>query len=511
MASACRHCGQPHEAYVTVCPVTGGRLGSATYTLVNDDELLVGSVVGERHHLRDILGQGSTGTVFGTVHAHFEREAAMKVLRPRHVSLDTVQRAFHSDARAAFSVAHPSLVEVFDIGMLPDGAPFFVMERLAGDTLAARLGRERFSVAAAVDLMMQLLSAMEALHAREILVRDLRPQNVFLTQRRGCRPVLKLLDVGLWRMTPLERVQAQWDTLRAVVGANESTGLLSIPYYLSPERTRGEQGLEPSSDIFVAAAIFYEALTGQKAFQASTWSALLAQIAQGQPTPLSVLRPDVPEDLGALVMRALSSHPRARPASAPEMQDELRAVFEAPKRGAAAASASMRSAPSQPAEPVAPPAPMASPAAPQPLAAQASAAIDHLYEEQTNADSRFVDVTVAARVNALIDEASADHPIRTLRPPSADVEIHIDVEHDDPAATSRGEDLSALLGASGALSSSARRTDEDDETETMQLTPEVRARIEQMTKAAAERSASIDTIEDSNRPPPTRRLSKPPR
>ena len=326
---------------MTVCPVTGGRLGSATYTLVNEDEMLVGTVVGERYHVRDILGQGSTGTVFGTVHAHFERNAAMKVLRPRFAMLDTVQRIFHSEARLAFSVAHPSLCEVFDIGTLPDGAPFFVMERLEGDTLASRLGRERFSIAAAVDLMMQLLSAMEAVHARDLLLRDLRPQNIFLVNRRGCRPVLKLLDFGLSRLIPLEKVQQQWDGLRAVVGANDGSGVLSIPYYLSPERSRGEQGLEPTSDIFVAAMILYEALTGQKPFNGATWSTLLAQIAQAQPTPLTVLRPDVPEDLGALVMRALSSKPRARPPSAREMQDELRGVFEAPRRG----SASMRTAP----------------------------------------------------------------------------------------------------------------------------------------------------------------------
>src|SRR4051794_36305528 len=104
-------------------------MAGGTYTLVNNDEALVGNVIGERYHVRDILGQGSTGTVFGTVHAHFDRAGAMKVLRPRFTSLDTLQRVFHSDARPALSIFHPSLCEVYDIGSLPDGAPFFVMER----------------------------------------------------------------------------------------------------------------------------------------------------------------------------------------------------------------------------------------------------------------------------------------------------------------------------------------------------------------------------------------------
>ena len=541
MAAACGHCGQLHEAYVTVCPITGGRLGSASYTLVNEDEALVGTVIGERYHLRDILGQGSTGTVFGTVHAHFDRRAAMKVLRPRLTMLDTVQRVFHDESRRAFSISHPSLVEVFDIGSLPDGAPFFVMELLEGDTLASRLGRERFSVAAAVDLMMQLLSAMEAVHAREILFRDLRPQNIFLVNRRGCRPVLKVLDFGLARLIPLEKVQQPWDALRSVVGPNDASSLLSIPYYLSPERTRGEQGLEPASDIFVAATILYEALTAQKPFNGSTWSTLLTQIAQGQPAPLTVLRPDVPEDLGALVMRALSSKPRSRPTSAREMQDELRSVFEAPRRG----SASMRAAPvsaanapsaasaasSAPIEPAPntsrsdrsfeltpfvgrPPMPNPRPAAgmrpeqmlpiapaPAPAGERRAHGTEDMFDDETRADQKPLD---AAMIAAAVDEASAEHPVRTVRPPSAvDFEVDIVVEHDP--ATSRGGDISA------ALSRSLRRSDEDDETETMQLTPEVRRRIEQMTKQQAPPQAVpppplANQAEDATRPPPTRRL-----
>ncbi|WP_410963568.1 protein kinase domain-containing protein, partial [Salmonella sp. SAL4455] len=83
----------------------------------------------------------------------------------------------------------------------PDGAPFFVMERLEGETLARRIARERLSLPAAVDVMMQLLSVIGAVHARKILANDLRPQNIYLAQRRGCRPLLKILDLGLGRLT----------------------------------------------------------------------------------------------------------------------------------------------------------------------------------------------------------------------------------------------------------------------------------------------------------------------
>lgn len=492
---------------MTVCPVTGGRLGSATYTLVNDDELLVGNVIGDRYHVHEILGQGSTGTVFVASHTSFARHAAMKVLRPRYVSVDAAARIFRADVLEALSISHPSLVEVFDIGALPDGAPFLVMERLEGETLADRLGRERFSVAAAADVMMQLLSAMEAVHARDLLVRDLRPQNVFLAARNGCRPVVKVLDLGLSRMIPLERVEAQWDGLRAAVGPNESTGALSIPYYLSPERIRGEQDVTASSDIFVAATILYEALTAQKAFSGASWSALLAQIEQARPTPIAIVRPDVPDDLTELITRALSADPRSRPATAAEMQDELRRVFEAPRR----ASSSMRTAPSNGAAGDAPTLPRkrATPhtpfvgaasapalAATEPQRATATStntrpsarttgpragalpSLDDPYDNEPGTDRLSVDATLSPI--ATVDEASAEHPVRTLRPPSrADIDIAVEIPIDAVRDTSPGGEA-----------------DEDDETATRDLTPELQAHIEQMTRAATtEPPESVDGAE----------------
>jgi serine/threonine-protein kinase len=493
-----------------MCPVTGARLVSASYTLVNADEALVGTVIGDRYNVRDILGQGSTGTVFGTIHAHFDRAGAMKVLRPRFTSMERLQRVFHTDSRAALTVAHPSLCEVYDVGTLPDGAPFFVMEKLEGETLSSRLGRERFSTAAAVDLLMQLLSAMETVHARELLFRDLRPQNIFLTQRRGCRPVLKVLDFGLSRLIPLENVQGQWDALRAVASPADCTGALSIPYYLSPERARSEQAVEPASDLFVAAVILYEALTAQKPFNGPTWNALVAHIVQGQPVPLNVLRPDVPDELSALVMRALSSNPRARPGSARELQEELRAVFEGPRRG----STSMRTAAVSISE----------------SGARTSPRADRdrdLFDDETRTDQKQLDVTLSANVAQLgivVDEASADHPVRTVRPPPSmpDADgIDVHVEHEEPA-TSRGDDLSAALAAV-----KQRRADEDEETATMPLTPEVRASIERFTRRGAAEppvppaptapsstpvpAPPASAFEDATRPPPTRRLTKPPR
>ncbi|MBX3225258.1 MAG: serine/threonine protein kinase [Labilithrix sp.] len=557
MVQQCRRCGQTHDAY-TGCTLAVRIAGRST--VVGEDEALVGNIVAERYQIDDVIGVGSTGTVFGVQHLTFARPAAMKVLRPRFADADLVSRVFHGEARAAWSVSHPCLCEVFDIGTLPDGAPFFVTERLEGETLATRIARERLSLASAVDVMMQLLSAIAAVHARDLLLRDLRPQNLYLAHRRGCRPLLKILDFGLARLTPLERIQEEWDALRAAGGSNDGVGSTAIPYYLSPERTRGEHGIEPASDLFVAAVIFYEALAGERPFVSSSFNGVLVQIAQGKPAPLHERRPDVSPELSAFVSRALSASPRVRPASAKDMQDELRALFEGARRGSstltstgsgAAATGTEHARGEEPsstfasiaAPPMAflaalappKPAPRAEPAPRQvevaPAAAERQTARppsgtygssggahdlgDGAYDDEDDTETQRAAIAAAAVGAARrshpslsgIDEASADSADRTVPPQLHQASAQpasIDVTFEDQ--TEQTMDLRRSHGTSAATPHHAAIA-EDEETETMRLTPELRARVDQlMANRPAPRPAP--SLPQPALPPPG---AKPPR
>ncbi len=563
-AARCRHCGQAHASSIARCPVTGARLGDG-YTHVNEDEVLVGSVVADRYHVREVLGQGTNGTVFAVEHVVTGRPAAMKVLRPRYVAGDVLLRVFHGEARAAWSLPHPVLCEVFDAGQLPDGSPFFTMERLVGETLATRLQRERMSLGSGVDMMMQLLSALDAIHKRDLVVRDLRPQNIFLSFRRGCRPVAKILDFGLARLVPLDRVQEDWDALRSVIGGSDASGSLALPYYLSPERTRSEHGVGPASDLFVAGAIFYEALTGQKPFVSTSFNGLLLQIAQARPAPMTDFRTDIPEGLDALVQRTLSQQPQHRPQSAAELQDELRAVFERGRRGPASRTAIAAAPPVSgatsaafappsvvgPVTPNAPMAPLTPPGAPsarvaaQPPASAAagpttsrsetresspsyssipvssSIPVDGFlgasalripaaapvpadpFEEETRTDRNVSDL-LGPEVNAVLsgretDEASAESPLRTVPPPAHD-EIEVDVDVDAGEETTKTK--KPIRDSAGRV----KAADDDDETATMELTPEVRAKIDAMTKAARAAGRLDAPLEGPDGAPQTRRM-----
>lgn len=525
MVQPCRRCGQRHDAY-TGCTLAVRVAGRPT--VLGEDTALVGNIVADRYLVREVIGAGSTGTVFGVEHVTFARPAAMKVLRPRFATAELVSRVFHGEARAAWSVSHPCLCEVFDIGALPDGAPFFVTERLEGETLATRITRERLSLAAAVDVLMQMLSAIAAIHARDLLLRDLRPENVYLAHRRGCRALVKILDFGLARLTPLDRLEAEWEALRATASAaNDGVGPTAIPFYLSPERARGEHGVEPASDLFVAATIFYEALAGERPFASSSWRDLLAQITQGSPVPLHERRPEISPELSAFVARCLSSSPRQRPASAKEMQDELRATVEGGRKSTpgmlASASVAVAAAATAPAEELgstfssmaAPPMPRA-PGAPTEVARPdhpsprppsgsyergAGASYDVSYDEETETQRDAVHEaalargeiprlhlgeledelsTAARRIDPAllfappppqVDEASAESAERTVPPPpSIDVEIHF-----DDGSEIGGADPIPVNGPVVL-----EYPPEEEETETMQLTPELRARVDRL-------------------------------
>lgn len=532
MVQQCRRCGQVHDGY-TSCTSAGRLAAGPPY--VDEDVALVGNVVADRYHIRDIVGVGSTGTVFGVEHLTFARAAAMKVLRPRSGNPELVSRVFHGEARAAWSVRHACLCEVFDIGTLPDGAPFFVMERLEGETLATRIGRERLSLAAAVDVLMQMLSAIAVVHARDLLVRDLRPENIYLAHRRGCRPLLKILDFGLARLNPLERLQQEWgrSTAARAQGAGGST---ASPFYLSPERARGEHAVEPASDLFVAACIFYEALAGQRPFTASSWNDLLATIAHGTPPSLDELRPDVSPELSAFVLRCLAAEPRQRPSSAKDMQDELRAIFDGVRRASAsgAPAAGPRHAQDENASSTfssiaAPPMPhlphrSASTAEARATSgsAERGARFDATYENETETQrapphasaldretgrgvprlslgepedelstaARRVDPALLRIGAGHVDEASAESAERTVPPPPS---LDVDVSFDDN--TERTIALSPH-GATAAVDIA-----EDEETETMELTPELRARVDQL---MATKPAPVPIVPKTATKPPRR-------
>lgn len=342
----CSHCGLPHEAEQTLCPVSGKALDGqkqkrprrrAEPPASGEDyawahslhpwshveggqdlspaalDTFVGRVVEGKYKIQEMIGRGGMGAVFRAENLRIGKAVALKVLYRGYNPGSEAERRFLREARVAGSLGHPNIVEVFDLGHLDDGAPFQVMELLEGQSLAQRIQAEgALPEAEALAIGEQVLSALEAAHESGVIHRDLKPENVFLVDRRG-ETVAKLLDFGVSKSVG---EQTQSITMTGVV--------VGTPYYLSPEQARGGRDVDHRSDLWAMGVLLYEALTGVLPFNAESYEKLLVKIFQNRPVPPSRFQARLSPAVEALILRALSRDPADRPQSARAMLDELR-------------------------------------------------------------------------------------------------------------------------------------------------------------------------------------------
>ena len=216
------------------------------------------------------------------------------------------------------SIKHPNICDVYACGTLAHGGPYIVMERLVGDTLAAQIrGARRRPLAPLIDIFVQVLSGLQAAHSAQILHRDLKPQNVFLADRVGCGPLVKIVDFGLARDLSMA-------SSRRITKPGRLCGTLQ---YMSPEQLRGE-ALDQRSDLFSVGVLLYELLTGHHPFAAPTEVELQTDILSADPSPLRAHRQDVPQAIEDVVLWAMARSPGARPASATDLQRGLLAAIK---------------------------------------------------------------------------------------------------------------------------------------------------------------------------------------
>ena len=246
------------------------------------------------------------------------RLVALKVMYKGYSPGSEAQRRFTREARTAGSLGHPNIVEVFDLGSLVDGKPFQVMELLEGESLGDRIAREgAITEDEARSIGVEILSALEAAHARGVIHRDLKPENVFLADRGGER-VVKLLDFGVSKS--LHDHSLSLTRTGVVVGT---------PYYLSPEQIQGGHTPSPAIDLWAMGVLLYETLTGVLPFNAQGYEALLSKIRECSPVPLHRFQPRLSVAIENLVLQALAQNPADRPRSAAQFRAALEATAEA--------------------------------------------------------------------------------------------------------------------------------------------------------------------------------------
>jgi len=257
------------------------------------------------------LGSGGMGVVYAAEDVRLGRVVALKfLLEPFRRNRDALER-LRREARAASSLNHPNICTIFDIGE-QDGALFIAMELLEGTSLATRLRSGPMPADEAIPACMDLLAALDALHSRGFVHRDVKPSNVFLTKHGA-----KLLDFGLAKSVV---VSADQEGL-APGKVTQSGILVGTPQYMSPEQLQGGT-VDARSDLFSVGAVLFEMLSGQPAFSGSTIPELFHRIVYEPLSPLA----NAAAPLHAIVFRALAKRPADRFQTAAAIADQLRSL-----------------------------------------------------------------------------------------------------------------------------------------------------------------------------------------
>jgi len=306
-----------------------------------------GRVIDNRYVVESVLGRGGMGLVLRAHHKFTGEEVAIKVLRPE-LELDPhLQERFLNEARAPSAIGHRGIVRVLDAGKAPDGLLYLVMELLVGRSLRIPMARGELAASEIRRIMLELLDALGAAHARGFVHRDLKPDNVFLVAPSDA---VKLLDFGIAKV--LDGGAARVRT------ASDAT--LGTPAYMSPEQLNDPRSVDARTDLWAAGIICYEALSGQLPFRADTAPSLMVAIATKDPDPIRAHMQNVSPAIEAFFARALSRDLNTRFSSTSEMAAALAALpiggSKPPARSSAAMAATLATdAPPPPAARVAPP------------------------------------------------------------------------------------------------------------------------------------------------------------
>jgi serine/threonine protein kinase len=303
---------------------TDGRDSGAGH--VGGDDPRIGSTLAGRYLLERLCGEGAMGRVYEARHVDIGRRLAVKILHSsfRH-SAEVVER-FRREARAASKIGHPNIVDVTDSGTTRDGAFFFVMEYLDGVDLEKVIQRDgALPVERALVIAAQLCRALQAAHASEIIHRDLKPANVMLVNRKDDDDFVKVLDFGISRNMDLE---GSGDDVPggARRGLTRPDVAVGTPVYMSPEQAAGMRA-DALTDVYAVGGLLYEMLTATPPCAGDDVLTVLNKKATEDPVPIGKLRPDVPDDVQRLVMRALSRKPKDRqPTMSALKEDVLRCL-----------------------------------------------------------------------------------------------------------------------------------------------------------------------------------------
>jgi serine/threonine-protein kinase len=264
-----------------------------------------GQVLDGKYKIVRVIGEGGMGAVYEGENVRIRRRVAIKLLHAGiAANTDMVQR-FEREAQVAGTVGNDHILEILDLGALPAGERYMVMEYLDGVTLTERIkARGRLTPSESVPIIRQVLRGLAAAHGAGIVHRDLKPDNIFiLREKAGIRDFVKIIDFGISKFSEQGGASSRMTRTGALMGT---------PHYMAPEQATGSRDIDSRTDIYAVGIIMYEMLTGRVPFQAETFNQLLFEIALAKIIPARQIVPDLDPAIDTIVMKASARDPAHR-------------------------------------------------------------------------------------------------------------------------------------------------------------------------------------------------------
>ncbi len=275
---------------------------------------IVGEVLNDTYRLTRKLDQGGMGAVYEAVHARLKRKRfAIKVLRPEAAEAKELFARFRREAEITSELGHPHIVNVIDFHETEDGRQYMVMEFLEGENMGDRLRRAGPLAPRELHrLMEQVASGLQAAHDKDIVHRDMKPENIFLVDTGTDKPLAKVLDFGISKIR------------HSALVLTRDHSLLGSPFYMSPEQASGlVKTIDHYTDIFAMGSICYHGLTGKMPFEAPTLQGVIYQVVHHQQEPVTAHNPSLPDAFDRVISKAMAKKMEDRYDSVTELVKAL--------------------------------------------------------------------------------------------------------------------------------------------------------------------------------------------